>query len=278
MRVQNFLGVIHIMKNFLTILLGIACITILYYGHSYWNQRISSASNTAPRTSDQQISEMAIQDDDRDNDLLALTKNWPASSVDRFKKTLNDKKAFKVLFVGSPAIGSENKGAFPFVKEKLLETFGEKNIQVAIKTFHSNSTELINKTEQDEISAEQADLIILEPFILLNNGVVLIDDTLKNTSKLMDDITAKNPETDFILQPSYPLYKAQIYPNQVAELKKYADEKHITYLDHWSAWPDSNTEEIKDYLLPDQSAPSEKGNQVWSEYITQFLISKSESE
>lgn len=278
MGVQNFLGVIHIMKNFFTILLGIACIIILYYGHSYWNQRIASASNNTLRSSDQQISEMAIQDDDRDIDLLALTKNWPASSVDRFKQTLNEKKSFKVLFVGSPAIGSENKGAFPFVKEKLLETFGKDHIQVKIKTYNSTSTKLIYGNNQVEIAAERADLIVFEPFIWMNNGEVLIENSLKDATKIMEDIKAKNPGTAFILQPAFPIYKAKIYPTQVEELKKFAEKNHLTYMDHWSAWPDPNTKAIVDYLLPDQSAPSDKGNQVWGEYITNFLISKSESE
>ncbi|MEY2194036.1 SGNH/GDSL hydrolase family protein [Neobacillus sp. BF23-41] len=268
------------MKNFLTILLGFACITILYYGHSYWNQRISSASNNAPSTSksDQQMSEMATPVDDGDIDLLTLTKNWPASSVDRFKQTLNEKKAFKVLFVGSPAIGSENTGPFPFVKEKLLETFGKDNIQVTIKTYNSTSTQLIKSNDQEEISQEEADLIVFEPFILMNNGEVLLENSLEDITMIMEDIKAKNPETTFILQPSYPLYKAKIYPTQVEALKKFAEKNQLTYIDHWSAWPDSNTKEINEYLLPDQSAPSEKGNQVWGEYITKFLISKSESE
>ncbi|MBT2738374.1 SGNH/GDSL hydrolase family protein [Bacillus sp. ISL-7] len=266
------------MKNFLTILLGIACVALLYYGHSYWNQRIATASNTAPSTSDQQTSEMAIQSDDSDIDLLTLTKNWPASSVERFKHTLNEKKAFKVLFIGSPAIGSENTGPFPFVKEKLLETFGKDNIQVTIKTYNSTSIQFIKSNDQEEISKEEADLIVFEPFILMNNGEVLIENSLEDITMIMEDIKAKNPETNFILQPSYPLYKAKIYPTQVEALKKFAEKSQLTYMDHWSAWPDPNTKEINEYLLPDQSAPSEKGNQVWGEYITNFLISKSESE
>jgi hypothetical protein len=214
----------------------------------------------------------------RIKDLLELTKNWPAVSVDKFKQTISENKVFKILFVGSTAIGSESEGTFPLVKDRMIETFGDKNIQIKIKTFNSTSAELINNHKQAEIAAEDADLIIFEPFILMNNGAVLMNDTLENTTKIMDDIKAKNPETAFILQPSYPLYKAKIYPKQVDELKKFAEENHITYLNHWSAWPDPNSKEFKDYILTDQSAPSEKGNEVWSESILQFLISKSESE
>ena len=267
------------MKKFLTILLGLACVTVLFYGHSHWKQRIASASKTtAPSTSVQQSSEVTTQNDDSDIDLLKLTRNWPSNSVDRFKKTLNEKSSFKLLFVGSPAFGSENKGAFPIVKEKLIDTFGKENIQVSIKTFNSTSTKFIKSNDQDEITTKNADLIVLEPFILMNNGEVLIEDSLKDINTIMEDIKSKNSETNFMLQPSYPLYNAKIYPTQVEELKKFAEKNQLTYMDHWSAWPDPNTKEINEYLLPDQSAPSEKGNQLWGEYITNFLISKSESE
>ena len=264
------------MKNFFTFLLGVACVAVLFFGHSYWNERIKAAPESTSNVSDNKhkASTTTAENAAQDEDVLAYTANWPTSSVDRFKQTLSEKKPFKILFVGSPAIGSDTAGTYPTVKEKLLETFGENNIQVGLKTFKSTSTQLVKLNKQNEIAAEEADLIILEPFILQNNGLVLIDQTLSDISKIMGDIKAKKPETTFILQPSYPLYKGKIYPNQVAELKKFADKNQITYLDHWSAWPDANTEEIKEYLQPDQKAPSDKGNQVWSDFILEFLISR----
>jgi hypothetical protein len=266
-----------IMKNFITILLGIACIAILFYGHSYWNQRIATASNSTPSTSDKQPSEVNIQTNENSSELLKLTRNWPNRSVERFQQTLDEKKVFKILFVGSPAMGSETSGAFPLVKEQLMKAFGQDHIQVTIKTYNSTSTQFIHNNAQAEIASEKADLIVFEPFIWLNNGEVLMEDSLKDATTFMDDIQTKNPETAFILQPAFPIYKAKIYPTQVEELKKFAEKNKITYIDHWSAWPNPDTNELKAYLLPDQSAPSDKGNQLWSEYLAQFLISKSES-
>ncbi|CAH2716761.1 hypothetical protein BACCIP111895_03949 [Neobacillus rhizosphaerae] len=270
------------MKKLLTLLLGVAFIIVLYLGQSHWNQQLGASAKNKPHTTSSQTSTATLDkqnDDERGNEkqLLDYTSHWPAASVDRFKQTLKEKKPFTILFVGSPAIGSESDGTFPLVKEKLIETFGEKNIQVALKTYNSTSTQFIKGNKQEEIAAEHADLIVLEPFILLNNGLVLINDTLQHTTKIIDDIKASNPKTAFILQPSYPLYQAKIYPKQVLEFKNYAKKNQISYLDHWTAWPDSNKDSLKDYLLPDQSAPNEKGAQLWSEYILQFLISKSTS-
>lgn len=276
---QNYLGVIY-MKKFLTVLLGIACIVVIYLGHSNWNKQIEASAKDRTVSPDNAGTIQPNSNGESDAaELLAYTTNWPENSIDRFKNTIEEKKAFKILFVGSPALGSDDAGFYPTVKEKLVETYGERNVQVDIKTFDSTSTKFVKSDDEAELVSEKADLVIIEPFILLNNGMVLIEDSLKDITKIMDDMKANNPDTSFIIQPSYPLYKAKIYPSQVKDLKAYAEENEIPYLDHWSAWPDYKTKEIMDYLLPDQSAPNEKGYELWSESIIQYLISsKSESE
>ncbi|MBT2723997.1 hypothetical protein [Bacillus sp. ISL-46] len=265
------------MQKFLTALLGIGFLIVLYLGQTHWNQEQQASAKSKPIN---QSSKTKVDNQNaEEQELLKLTSNWPTNAVDQFKQSLKEDKPFTILFTGSPAIGSETDGSFPLIKEQLIKTLGEQHINVELKTFNSTSTQLLYNNKQEEIAAVNADLIIFEPFILMNNGEVLIKDTLQNTSKIIDDIQANKPDTAFILQPSFPLYKAEIYPRQVAELKKYAQEKQLTYLDHWTAWPDPNTVAMKDYLKPDMSAPSEKGNQVWSEYIIKLLTnSKSESE
>ncbi|MEH7549082.1 SGNH/GDSL hydrolase family protein [Neobacillus vireti] len=262
------------MKTFFTILLGIACLTVVVWGHSNWNKKIAVASShlSSFKQADGGSSQITTGSDQEE--LLAYTSNWPSTAVETFKKALKEEKTYKILFVGSPAIGSETAGSYPIVKEKLLETFGKKNIQVTLKTFNSTSTKFISDNKQDDLADEKADVIVLEPFILLNNGEVLPENTLKDITKIMDDIKANQPETTFILQPSYPLFQAKIYPSQVAVLKKFAQENKIAYLDHWTAWPNSNTNAFKEYLLPDGSAPSEKGYEVWSNYLIKYFTNQ----
>jgi hypothetical protein len=269
------------MKIFLTSLLGVGFLVVLYLGQSHWNQQLQASAKNKPihQASTSAFDEQNANGNRNDQELLQLASNWPSGAIDQWKQALQEDQPFTILFAGSPAIGSETDGAFPLIKEQLLKTFGEDHLNVELKTFNTTSTQFLYQKKQAEIEAVHADLIIFEPFILMNNGEVLIKDTLENTTKIIEDIQAKKPETSFILQPAYPLYQAKIYPRQVAELKKYAQEKQLPYLDHWSAWPDSNTAELKDYLQSDLSDPNEKGNHVWSNYILQFLTnSKSESD
>jgi len=261
------------MRTIFTFLLGMAAVAVLLAGYFHWHQRIeASTTHIASAAGAPESAAATSQAKTDDSDLISYTRNWPKSAADRFQQTLKENKPFKILFVGSPAFGTDTTGAYPVVKKKLLDTFGAKHIEVNLKTYKTTTKQFVNANKQAEIASEKADFVIFEPFILLNNGEVLIEDTLANVSKIIADVQAKNPNTTFALQPSYPLYKAKIYPAQVAELKKYAAAHHITYLDHWTAWPNQTAPAFKEYLTPDQSAPSEKGYQVWSDYLIHYLI------
>jgi hypothetical protein len=252
------------MKNILTVLLGIACIAVIIIGNSYWNERIQSAQATEDGITTKQNSNTKSESDNKEtdnNDVIALAANWPASAIERLKQTQAEDMAFNILFVGSSAIGTETEGTYPVVKEKLTEAFG-KNVQLALKTFDLSSSELINNSHQEEIAGEAADLVVIEPFILRDNGVVEISNSLENLSFLIETIHIKNPDASIIIQPGYPLHNAKYYPIQVEAVKEYADQNGITYLDHWAAWPDHQSDEIIEYLLPEQAGPSDKGIQV----------------
>ncbi|WP_342433487.1 hypothetical protein [Neobacillus sp. FSL H8-0543] len=261
------------MKNIFTVVLGIACLVVLYLGNSYWSQQnqASVKANNSSEEKEVEKSETKVTDEP---DVLAYTKNWPTAAIDRFEQTVKEETTFKMLFVGSPAI----EDTYEVVKEKMLKSFGEKNLQLAMKTYTTTTTPPTTKgwiedNKQEEIIAEEADLIVLEPFLLLANGHATIDVTLDRLTLLMEDIQAANPETIFMIQPSYPLLTATIYPNQVAELKAYAEENQITYLDHWTVWPEQGTQELSDSLLPDQSGPSEIGIKLWSDFLLNYFIS-----
>jgi hypothetical protein len=256
------------MKNIFTVLLGIACLVVLYLGNSYWSQQNQASVMATNSSKEKEVvkSETKVADEP---DVLAYTQNWPSEAIDRFEQTLKEETPFKMLFVGSPAI----EDTYEVVKEKMVESFGEENLQLAMKTYTSTKG-WIDDSNQEEIIAEGADVIVLEPFILLaNSDGATIDSTLDRITLLLEEIQASNPETIVMVQPSYPLLTAKIYPNQVAELKAYAEENQIPYLDHWTVWPEQGTEELGDSLLPDQSGPSEQGIKLWSDFLLNYFIS-----
>lgn len=266
------------MQKVLTFLLCITFLVVLYVGQSHWNGKIRGTLAQNKQTAS--LNQEGVAEEEQapiDEKLLALTKNWPAEAAKNFKKKLTAGNNFKILFVGSPAIGTESEGAFPLVKQGLLDAYGKDHLEVGLKTYNSTSNYLIKENKTAEIAAEQADLVVIEPFMLKNNGLVSPANTFNDLTKIIEDVRAAKLETVFIIQPSYPIYKANIYPQQTAQLKAFAEENQLPYLDHWTAWPNANTEVFKDYITADKKAVTEKGAQVWSQYLIEYFVHKGES-
>jgi hypothetical protein len=258
------------MKVFITVVYAIACIVIIGFSHYYWTDK------TTIRQAAGQINDESTQADmtqDSVDQLLLLTKNWPEQSVERFKQTLSENKPFKIIIAGSPALGAESGWAAK-TKSSLIEAFGSENISVEIKEYDMTSDDFIAEEKDQELAGLNGDMILFEPFILKNNGKVAIGDTISQLNTIIETVKQSSPQTVFLLQPSYPVYKAKIYPNQVDKLKAYAEENNIPFLDHWQAWPNPDSEEIKSYLSEDQSNPNEKGHEVWGNFISDYLISQ----
>ncbi|MCQ6279994.1 hypothetical protein [Bacillus sp. EB600] len=262
------------MKYFFTTVWAIICVVVLFYGHSYWSQRTAVKAETDQQINYSVTPETAKTNEPNVDEILAKAQNWPEPARQQFQQSVQQNKPFKILFVGSTALGTKDQGMLKDVVQQLTESYGKDHIEISVHTYDVTSKEFLGNNDQQEIAAEKAQLIVFEPFLLNDNGKVAIGDSLNNLTKVIEEEKAATPETTFVLQPSYPLFGAKFYPGQVAKLKQYADQNKLAYLDHWTAWPDSANAKLKDYLLPDQSGPSEKGIQVWSQYLINYLIHK----
>lgn len=258
------------MKTLLTIIYGIASIAFIGFSHLQWIEKTTVLQ--AAELSNEESNETNVQQETIDQ-LLPLTKNWPAASVEAFKDSIEQKQPFKIVIAGSNVLGGET-GWAQAAKAKLLEAYGTENLSVDIREYDVTSDVFIAENKQLELADLHADLLLFEPFILKNNGYISIDTTLANLTTTLEDIKQVSPSTNVILMPANPIYKAKNYPLQIDSLKQYAEENQIVYVDHWGMWPDPNTEAVKEYLSPDQSQPNDLGHKVWSEFISAYLISK----
>jgi hypothetical protein len=263
-----------IMKAFFTALIAVCCIAFLIFGNAYWKSKTVitlDKEKTSSQTADFAVDE---QEDGTADTLISYTKNWPSKSQEAFKQALSEKRAFKILLLGSLSLGKESDGWAYIVKNNLEKAFGKKYMNVDVKEYEITSTDFVKENKQTELFEGNWDLILFEPFTLKDNGLVKIPDSLDNITKIMADVKSHSSQTNFILQPPHPIYNAKFYPIQVEELKKYCQTNSIPYLDHWSAWPDPNRMDLLSDLTKDQSAPNVRGHQIWSDYITNYLISK----
>ncbi|CAM3832686.1 SGNH/GDSL hydrolase family protein [Mesobacillus thioparans] len=260
------------MKNFIIIFLSIACATLLFLGNQQWKEKVqvrSSATNTFS-TEENQANK---PDDEHPDNLTDYTKNWPEKARTIFETALEEGRPFKILLAGSPAMGNAETGWAELLTDQLQNTYGDA-IEVTAKSYEMTSREFIDAETQNELAAEQADLVLLEPFILMNNGKVGNDQAVEHYSVIIDAILSAKPDTVVILQPANPLSKARFYPLQVEALKEYAETNGLDYLDHWQAWPETEVERLELLSGGDPNFPNEEGHKLWADYLIDYFIAK----
>ncbi|MEH7336601.1 SGNH/GDSL hydrolase family protein [Neobacillus drentensis] len=270
------------MKSLLTIILAISCGVMLIGGNIYWDKKISAyaqkpieKTESTKKIEKKEPEQKSIKVEESKNDvLISYTKNWPTQASGMFSKHLAAHEPFQFLIIGSNAIGTSSHGWAYSLETKLIETYGQDNFQVSIKPFDNTSTKFINDKKHTELTAQRADIVLFEPFTLNDNGNIPTKNSLANITTFTEEYKKKNPQSTFILIPPHPIYNAIYYPKQVADLAKYAEENKIPFLNHWTVWPSSSSKSIKDYLLPDQSAPNEKGAQLISDYLAKYFIAR----
>lgn len=249
------------MKYFLTSTWVIVCISVLAFSHIHWNQKTAAVKAIDTVTEGTNASSM--------EPYMSLAANWPDTAKGQLQAALEARKPFKILFAGSSSMEWEQT-----VSQSLVESFGSERMSTVLHPYDSTSTKFITEKKHLALAAEKADLVVIEPFLLNDNGKLKMKETLANLTTLMEAVKAVNPNTTFILQPSYPIYLPKYYAEQVEALKGYAVENNLTYLDHWAAWPATDNPEIKDYLTEGQNGPNEKGNQAWAQFLVEYFVNK----
>lgn len=260
------------MKRILVLLAAVATAAILIFGNINWKGKTTIDANKANASETVNDGEKKnIAEEQRMATLLSFAKNWPEEALVKFEKALRDGDPYKILFLGSKALG-EGEGSWPkLVEQELINTYGD------IFTFSSlsydvTSTNFVQEGLEEEVIEENADLILFEPFTLKDNGVVVIETSWENTESVMEAVQSAKEDTVFILQPPHPIYNASWYRTQVENLEKFANNNSIPYLHHWEAWPELSNREVNDYLNEDRSAPNEEGHKLWAQYLRDYFI------
>ncbi|WP_064093153.1 SGNH/GDSL hydrolase family protein [Rossellomorea aquimaris] len=261
------------MKSFLLTILAIFCLAFLILGNMYWQEKtaVSSykASPTEPSEEPSSSEEDRSEEKDSDVDLFA---KWPEKAQADFKAARESGETYKLAIVGSPALGKGENGWSEQLKASLEENYG-KTLDVKIFQNDTISINFIVDEGSDEVIAYAPDMVLYEPFSLNDNSRgVLVGDNHDSIDVFLSDLREVNEDVVLLLQPTHPLYRANYYPGQVEELKVFAEESKITYLDHWEAWPED--ESLLDLLLESKAAPSEEGHRVWAEYLKNYFIHK----
>ncbi|KOO50440.1 SGNH/GDSL hydrolase family protein [Priestia koreensis] len=254
-----------------TILVMITCTAVIIMGYLSWHQRIENKA----QASDLEYEAYSKKEEEESKltDLKERTKTLPAAMRQKFYQAAKEKRPLEIVFVGSKAT-STSPNSWPTLLEKQLKAaYGKEFIHVTIKTYsQQTSKDLLNGGIVKEVMSTKPDIVLVEPPLLNEYQAFSVDRTLSNLSQLLGQW--KEKQVVVIIQPPNPLYKNDSYINEVKQLHTWATDLHYTYVNHWEAWPSSTSDDLLSYLTEDHLLPNEKGQKLWSDFLTHYFISK----
>ncbi|MGG0485176.1 SGNH/GDSL hydrolase family protein [Priestia aryabhattai] len=259
------------MKIWVNVIAFLVLIASLVVGKIYWNHQASEQSASRPIKI-----ENSSYAEGEDVSWEQYKQNLPKSVIEKIEHAERTKKPMKLVIVGSAPKEKVDKTWGVLLKESLQSTYGEDLITTKVYEYTDMTTlEFVKDEAYKQISNEEPDILLFEPFLLNDNGVVGINNTLENITVIMSRLKEKNSELVTILQPSAPVYKAENYPNDVKALEEFSKENGYEYLNHWNAWPDYRSKDILTFLGKIPGQPNNNGEKLWAKYLETYFTNLS---
>ncbi|MCI4620635.1 SGNH/GDSL hydrolase family protein [Priestia megaterium] len=216
------------MKIWINILAVFVFVAALVTGKMYWNNEISEQSPSRP-TKIGDSSKMG----DGEGTWKQHAQNLPKAVTEKIQLAEDTQKPMKLVIVATAPTEAVQATWPALLKKKIEETYGSSLIDIEVHEYKDMTTlQFIKNDTYKEISNTKPDVLLFEPFLLNDNGVVGINNTLENIKVIMRHIEKQNSNLVTILQPSAPVYKANNYPNDGKALEQFAKENSYEYINH----------------------------------------------
>ena len=255
------------------VLVVIICLIALVFSYLTWQDKLEnvlSPKETAStvETTDNQQKEKKETVTSKSVDSVnieGVTANMDADVQKLFIQRNKDGKNLKFLIAGSEALASGNPGYGELLKESLEKAYPD-FIKVDVLPIKGTSDSLAGI----ELSNDY-DVVLLEPMTLMNNDRVAIEQEREHIRAFEEKLTSKVKDALIILHPPQPIFGAGYYLAQISALKEFSTIYSFNYIDHWSAWPDTDDAKLKEYLTED-GLPNDKGAAVWAKELEAYFI------
>jgi len=268
-------------KTLLVYIILIGCVLLLVGGYSEWKDKLSSFQGgsptktivsppTVPETKQEvksTVESMNLED------LQTLTANQDESVREIFQKRLDSGEQVDFLLIGSTAMDYGEPGYAEQLQEALEEAYGEL-ITFDKIAFDGTSQEFMDEVEENESTLDgEYDVVLMEPFTLINNGKVVIEEEHEHVAAIRDQLLDYVKDSVLIVQPPNPIYKMQYYEKQVIALNTFADGQGIPYINHWADWPSKDSDDLPK-LLDENSMPNSDGAALWAKALSTYFIAE----
>jgi hypothetical protein len=260
------------MKKALIFFLILLCGGVIVYGNLHWKSMTSGSASDNEEVEEKQEAanneEEEVSSSAASGEHLALASNWPEGARSVYEQKLEAGEKFTIALVGSDEMETVEEGWNDIVTSEVKDTYGD-TVSLESLSYNKNTLDFVRDETFEEVSELNPDLVVFEPFVFKDNGVVIIEDSLQNIDTIIEEVDGAS----FVITPPQPVYQPALYATQVEELKGYANANGIPYIDHWSHWPDVEDEEIKNYL-DEVSSPNEEGHELWAKGVIEYLVAR----
>ncbi len=256
----------------ISMLVVLFCIGALVYGNFHWNDKLGSAVNQEAANILTNRSETATEvTENKENSTKGSFAELPLEMSEFLTEKHNNGEVVELVIIGSDVNKLADKKWTKLFKEELQTTYNELfNITVNAIPGEVTTADVVNEGLHLENLNSVPDIVILEPFLLDSNGLIMIEHSLENISIMIEDLKEMNSDLFLILQPGQPLRNATYYPKDVEELRTWSVEHGYTYINHWESWP-TNAEELSEYIETEDIIPNDKGHEVWAEHLIKYF-------
>lgn len=251
----------------------VICVIALVFSYLIWQDKLENVLDKPEKTSVQTSSKKEAstkETTEQPNSESSVNVEELSANADRAVQDLlmdrsDNGETVELLIAGSAALESGEPGYAEQLAALLEEAYGN-FIEVDIVSVEGTSEFLSNI----DLSAGY-DLVLLEPMTLMNNDRIAIEQEREHITDFEGAVTSEVADAVLVLHPPQPIYGAGYYLAQVAALDEFAATNGYAYIDHWSVWPETDDESLKDYLTED-GLPNTKGAKLWADELQAYFI------
>lgn len=263
-------------KVWLVLAMFVLFVASVIGGKLHWNKKVSNATEQA--MSETVLKSKSTKGKESDQKAVsfneAYASNLPEAVQEKLKSAAQEKRAVNLVLVGDESSAEKGTWTEAFTKS-LHEAYGEGVWNVVVKSYAGESTEafMVNGRAK-EIAGAKPDVILFQAPFVTDNTQTGNGNSVTGTQAFVEAMAASAKDAVIMIQPSNPVYNAKNYPKAIASLEGFAQQGGYTYVNHWSAWPDPASKEILPYLQEEFGFPTEKGYELWAQYVTDYFVAK----
>ncbi|KHF39148.1 SGNH/GDSL hydrolase family protein [Halalkalibacter okhensis] len=263
--------------------IGLVCLSILgvIFGHHHYKDKLETIA-VAAKDVNVEVSEVEPDElDGEEEQSFSMPKESlidVGGVVGYWLGQKGGEEPIRVSYFGSKSLVYEadsSKSWTSLVTSELESELGEESITATvIEVGEERSIDVLYSDYVDDVIESAPDILVVEPLLLNDAGVIGIEDSLSNMKKVLATIKEELPDTSIIMTPANPLLDAGYYVKKTeVDLVNFAKKEEYEYANHWKIWPSpDNKKELQKYL--NDRRPSEAGHEVWGEFVVGYLMGR----